>query len=213
MGQVWQATDTQLNRQVALKILPDAFAEDGDRLARFQREAQVLASLNHANIAAIHGSEKSEDTQALLERCLTNDVARRFRDIGDVAFELDRVLADAAGPTPAPADQGEGATQGLTSSRGALTWTAAGIGDDAHAPEWIRVTKCRQAEASERSGDASVSKSAAAAHSGAAACLLWPEGFPASPPRLFPDTALQTLKGGQGISRFSRAVSVHVRGL
>jgi serine/threonine protein kinase len=47
MGQVWQATDTQLNRQVALKILPDAFAADPDRLARFQREAQILASLKH----------------------------------------------------------------------------------------------------------------------------------------------------------------------
>ena len=47
MGQVWQATDTQLNRQVALKILPDAFAEDPDRLARFKREAQILTSLNH----------------------------------------------------------------------------------------------------------------------------------------------------------------------
>ena len=44
MGQVWQATDTQLNRQVALKILPDAFAADPDRLARFQREAQILAA-------------------------------------------------------------------------------------------------------------------------------------------------------------------------
>ncbi len=51
MGQVWQATDTQLNRQVALKILPDAFAADPDRLARFTREAQILASLNHPNIA------------------------------------------------------------------------------------------------------------------------------------------------------------------
>ncbi len=66
MGQVWQATDTQLNRQVALKILPDAFAADPDRLARFQREAQVLASLNHPNIAAIYGIEKGEDTQALV---------------------------------------------------------------------------------------------------------------------------------------------------
>ena len=47
MGQVYQATDTKLNRQVALKILPEAFASDPDRLARFQREAQVLASLNH----------------------------------------------------------------------------------------------------------------------------------------------------------------------
>jgi len=53
MGQVWQATDTQLNRQVALKILPDAFADDPDRLARFQREAQVLASLNHPGIGGI----------------------------------------------------------------------------------------------------------------------------------------------------------------
>ena len=55
MGQVYQATDTKLNRQVALKILPEAFAADPDRLARFQREAQVLASLNHSGIAAIYG--------------------------------------------------------------------------------------------------------------------------------------------------------------
>ena len=51
MGQVWQATDTQLNRQVALKILPDAFAADPDRLARFTREAQILASLNQPAVA------------------------------------------------------------------------------------------------------------------------------------------------------------------
>ena len=66
MGQVWQATDTQLNRQVALKILPDAFADDPDRLARFTREAQILASLNHPNIAAIYGIEQSDDTRALV---------------------------------------------------------------------------------------------------------------------------------------------------
>ena len=66
MGQVWQATDTQLNRQVALKILPDAFADDPDRLARFQREAQVLASLNHPNIAQIYGIEEAEGTRALV---------------------------------------------------------------------------------------------------------------------------------------------------
>ena len=66
MGQVYQATDTKLNRQVALKILPEAFAADPDRLARFQREAQVLASLNHPNIAAIYGLEESGDTRALV---------------------------------------------------------------------------------------------------------------------------------------------------
>ena len=66
MGQVWQATDTQLNRQVALKILPDAFAADPDRLARFKREAQILASLNHPNIAAIYGIEQAEGTRALV---------------------------------------------------------------------------------------------------------------------------------------------------
>ena len=66
MGQVYQATDTKLNRQVALKILPEAFATDPDRLARFQREAQVLASLNHPGIAAIYGIEEDEgDTRAV----------------------------------------------------------------------------------------------------------------------------------------------------
>ena len=64
MGQVWQATDTQLGREVALKILPDAFAADPDRLARFQREAQILASLNHTNIAAIYGIEEAPSTQS-----------------------------------------------------------------------------------------------------------------------------------------------------
>ena len=66
MGEVYQATDTKLNRQVALKILPEAFSTDPDRLARFQREAQVLASLNHPNIAQIHGIEEADDTRALV---------------------------------------------------------------------------------------------------------------------------------------------------
>ena len=66
MGQVYQATDTKLNRQVALKILPEAFATDPDRLARFQREAQVLASLNHPGIAAIYGVEEADSTRALV---------------------------------------------------------------------------------------------------------------------------------------------------
>ena len=66
MGQVYQATDTKLNRQVALKILHEAFPTDPDRLARFQREAQVLASLNHPGIAAIYGIEEQDETRALV---------------------------------------------------------------------------------------------------------------------------------------------------
>ena len=66
MGQVYQATDTKLKRQVALKILPEAFSADPERLARFQREAEVLASLNHPNIAAIHGLEEADSTRALV---------------------------------------------------------------------------------------------------------------------------------------------------
>src|SRR5215471_9181567 len=65
MGDVYRARDTKLGRDVALKVLPDAFALDPDRLARFHREAQVLASLNHPHIAAIYGFEESPDTHAL----------------------------------------------------------------------------------------------------------------------------------------------------
>ncbi|MEO8359391.1 MAG: protein kinase [Vicinamibacteria bacterium] len=60
MGEVFRARDTKLNRDVAIKVLPAAFADDPDRLARFKREAQVLASLNHPNIAAIHGLEDTD---------------------------------------------------------------------------------------------------------------------------------------------------------
>jgi serine/threonine protein kinase len=58
MGEVYRATDTRLKRQVALKVLPSAFTADPERLARFQREAELLASLNHPNIAAIYGLER-----------------------------------------------------------------------------------------------------------------------------------------------------------
>src|SRR5436309_317568 len=66
MGEVYRARDTKLGRDVALKVLPDAFALQQDRLARFRREAQVLASLNHTNIAAIFGLEESSATTALV---------------------------------------------------------------------------------------------------------------------------------------------------
>jgi eukaryotic-like serine/threonine-protein kinase len=66
MGEVYRATDTKLGREVALKVVPEAFARDADRMARFQREAQVLASLNHPNIAAIYGLEDSRGVRALV---------------------------------------------------------------------------------------------------------------------------------------------------
>src|SRR6188472_139117 len=66
MGEVFRARDTRLNRDVAIKVLPELFSGDPDRLARFQREAQVLASLNHPNIAHVHGLEESGGTRALV---------------------------------------------------------------------------------------------------------------------------------------------------
>ncbi|MEJ2080103.1 MAG: protein kinase [Acidobacteriota bacterium] len=66
MGEVYRATDTRLNRQVALKVLPEIFAQDEQRMGRFEREAQVLASLNHPNIASIYGLEESNGTRVLV---------------------------------------------------------------------------------------------------------------------------------------------------
>ncbi|HKE28904.1 MAG TPA: protein kinase [Bryobacteraceae bacterium] len=67
MGEVWRATDTKLNREVAIKVLPESFAQDADRMARFEREAQVLASLNHPNIATVHGVEDRAIVLELVE--------------------------------------------------------------------------------------------------------------------------------------------------
>ena len=66
MGEVYRARDTRLGREVAIKVLPPAFAEDADRLARFEREARVLASLNHPNIAHVYGLEESAGTRAIV---------------------------------------------------------------------------------------------------------------------------------------------------
>ena len=79
MGEVYRATDTKLKRQVALKILPLSLAADADRLARFQREAEVLASLNHPHIAAIYGLEESADITALvMELVEGEDLSQRI---------------------------------------------------------------------------------------------------------------------------------------
>jgi Tol biopolymer transport system component len=80
MGAVLRARDTKLGREVAIKVLPAAFAQDAERVARFRREAQILASLNHANIAAIHGLEESEGVLALvMELVEGEDLAQRLK--------------------------------------------------------------------------------------------------------------------------------------
>ena len=90
MGQVWRATDTTLGRQVAIKILPDMFAADPERLARFEREAKTLASLNHPHIAAIYGFEKSPGMHALvMELVEGEDLSQR---IARGAIPLDEAL-------------------------------------------------------------------------------------------------------------------------
>ena len=66
MGEVYRAYDTKLGREVALKVLPDVFAGDTDRLARFHREAQLLASLNHPHIAHVYGLEECDGIRALV---------------------------------------------------------------------------------------------------------------------------------------------------
>ena len=90
MGQVYRATDTRLKRQVAIKILPPSLAADHDRLARFQREAEVLASLNHPHIAGIYGLEESDGVFALvMELVEGEDLLQR---IGRGAIPLDEAL-------------------------------------------------------------------------------------------------------------------------
>src|SRR5438477_11369971 len=66
MGDVYQAVDSKLGRSVAIKFLPEAFSHDSERVARFEREARVLASLNHANIAGIHGVEQIDGRHFLV---------------------------------------------------------------------------------------------------------------------------------------------------
>jgi eukaryotic-like serine/threonine-protein kinase len=79
MGQVWRARDTKLDRDVAIKVLPAAFAHDAERLARFTREAKTLAALNHPNIAAIYGLEESGGITALvMELVEGEDLSQRI---------------------------------------------------------------------------------------------------------------------------------------
>ena len=99
MGDVYRARDTKLNRDVALKVLPESLTRDPDRLARFSREAHVLASLNHPNIAAIHGVEDRDDVHALVLELvegptLADRIARRPLALPE-ALQVARQIADA----------------------------------------------------------------------------------------------------------------------
>jgi serine/threonine-protein kinase len=99
MGEVYRATDTRLGRAVAIKVLPASVAQDADRLARFDREARTLAALNHPNIAAIHGLEHADGTQALVMELvegptLAERIAQGPVPVDD-ALPIARQIADA----------------------------------------------------------------------------------------------------------------------
>jgi len=87
MGEVYRARDTRLGREVAIKALPDALADDADRLARFQREAQILASLNHPNIAAIHELEEHNDARYLVLEYVPGETLAERISRGPLAVE------------------------------------------------------------------------------------------------------------------------------
>ncbi|MGH9740262.1 MAG: protein kinase domain-containing protein [Candidatus Acidiferrales bacterium] len=99
MGEVYRARDTKLGRDVALKVLPEAFASDAERMARFQREAKLLASLNHTNIAAIYGLEDSGSTHALVMELVPGPtLAQRIKNGPlpmDEALRISRQMAEA----------------------------------------------------------------------------------------------------------------------
>src|SRR6202043_21375 len=88
MGEVYQAHDTKLGRDVAIKVLPEAFAHDPERLSRFQREAKMLAALNHPNIATIYGFEQSNGTSLLVMELVSGEtLAERVKRDGAVPIE------------------------------------------------------------------------------------------------------------------------------
>ncbi|MDQ1348462.1 MAG: eukaryotic-like serine/threonine-protein kinase, partial [Acidobacteriota bacterium] len=86
MGEVYRATDTKLKREVAIKVLPAAFTEDRERLARFEREAQLLAQLHHPNIASIFGLEESGGIRALVMELVEGPTLAERLESGPLSF-------------------------------------------------------------------------------------------------------------------------------
>ena len=84
MGEVYRASDSRLGRDVALKVLPEEFARDADRMARFEREAHLLASLNHPNIATIHGLEEKDGVRCLVMELVEGETLEdRLETLGE----------------------------------------------------------------------------------------------------------------------------------
>src|SRR5262245_28835438 len=95
MGEVYRARDAQIGRDVALKVLPEVFASDPERIARFEREAQVLGSLNHQNIAAIYGIESGALVLELVEGPTLADLIAAGAVSIDDAISIGRQICDA----------------------------------------------------------------------------------------------------------------------
>lgn len=87
MGEVYEARDNKLGRNVAIKVLPEAFAHDRDRLSRFQREARMLAALNHPNIATIFGLEECDGVDYLVMELVPGRTLSERLKLGPLAFE------------------------------------------------------------------------------------------------------------------------------
>jgi serine/threonine protein kinase len=131
MGQVYRATDTKLKRQVAIKILPPAVAADHDRLARFQREAEVLASLNHPNIAAIYGLEESSGITALVMELVEGEdlstlISRGSPEAESASSRLRDSASAAPRESPQPSAPGVGSRR-LEGSRATRHLSKAGL--------------------------------------------------------------------------------------
>src|SRR5881296_736479 len=94
MGVVFRARDTKLERDVALKLLPEHFADDPDRVSRFQREAEVLASLNHPNIAQIYGFEESEKTRCIVMELVEGETLQERLKRGRISIEEAFLIAE-----------------------------------------------------------------------------------------------------------------------
>ena len=93
MGEVYRAKDSKLGRDVAIKVLPEEFSRDKERLARFRREAKVLAALNHPNIAAIYGLEQSEGTHYLVLELVPGETLAKRIARGPIPIDEALVIA------------------------------------------------------------------------------------------------------------------------